>query len=203
MSDPTLNNGPFTVCGPDHPGRVAAEAFTAGHYQRHFGASLTSFFPQLLTINARRGGLRACLGYRDAATGPLFLEQYLQRPVEQIVSERLGMSLPRKAIVEVGGLAAAWPGAGRRLILGSAGWLHRAGFEVVVFTATRCLANSFQRLNLSPVELAPADPACLREGPDVWGDYYVHAPRVYGGVIASAVPGRASSGRPRALGAWR
>ncbi|MES1943019.1 hypothetical protein PC39_02802 [Salinisphaera sp. PC39] len=172
--------------GPQAVGRDRLERFTAAHYARHYGARLGDFYPHLLSLD-NGAGLQACMGFRGAGHGALFLEQYLDEPIEALVREHLGIAAPRAGIVEVGGLAADWQGAGRRLILAAAGWLHSRGYRVVVFTATPCVANSFRRLRLLPVDLGAADPRRLRRNASDWGCYYDHHPRVFAGPIRAAL----------------
>lgn len=172
--------------GPQAAGRDRLERFTAAHYARHYGARLGDFYPHLLSLE-NSAGLLACMGFRGAGHGGLFLEQYLDNPIEELVREYLGIAVPRAEIVEVGGLAADWNGAGRRLILAAAGWLYSRGYRVVVFTATPCVANSFRRLRLIPVDLGAADPHRLHRHASDWGCYYDHHPRVFAGPIGAAL----------------
>lgn len=178
--------------GPEDSGLRQLEAFTAAQYARRYGAHLAEFYPHQLALYDGTA-LRACVGFRPAAEGRLFLEQYLDEPIEAVLGARFGRLRGREGIVEVGGLAAARPGAGRRLILLAADWLHGAGFRLAAFTATRCLANSFRRLRLKPLELAIADPGRLEAHRSDWGRYYAHDPRVFAGPIVAAARAR----RPR------
>lgn len=173
--------------GPGASGRGELEAFTARHYRKHYAARLREFYPHLLAVD-HAGGLRACIGFRGAHEGGLFLEQYFDEPIEDLLGGRLGLRLGRRQIVEVGGLAADWPGAARRLMLLSAAWLYARGFRAVAFTATRCVANSFRRLGLMPVDFGAADPRRLHTSISDWGSYYEHGPRVFAGPLAAALP---------------
>jgi len=86
--------------------------------------------------------------------------------------------------VEVGNLAAASAGMARALIPQLARHLHRLGYRWVAFTATRALRNSFHRLGLRPLPIAPADPSRLQDGGASWGSYYSQEPQVMAGRIA-------------------
>jgi hypothetical protein len=48
----------------------------------------------------------------------------------------------------------------------------------VVFTSTRLLLNSFDRLNIVTIALAQADPNRLPDRGASWGRYYESSPRV-------------------------
>jgi hypothetical protein len=167
--------------------RTALEAFISRRFERAYGAKLRHFLPNLLGLRDDSGQWLAAVGYAAAADGPLFLEQYLDTPVERALSGALGLDIPRDRIAEVGNFAAIRAGVARQLIPALATRLREQGFEHVVFTATRELRNAFLRLKLVPAELAVADPARLRPGSGEWGTYYLHRPSVLGGRIADCL----------------
>ncbi len=167
--------------------RSALEGFIAARFQRAYGARLTHFLPHLLGLRDGAGEWQAAVGYADAAAGPLFLEQYLDAPVEDVLAQALERPVERRRVVEVGNFAAARAGVARRLIPALAARLRELGFEVAVFTATRELRNAFLRLKLWPLVLATADPGRLRAGAGTWGSYYAHRPAVMGGRIADCL----------------
>jgi hypothetical protein len=167
-----------------HPQRAAFEHFIAARFQRAYGARVAHFSPHLLGIRDALARWQAASGYTPADGQRLFLEQYLDRPVEASLAGGLGRPIVRERIVEVGNLAAVSAGMARVLIPLLARHLHRLGYEWVVFTATRDLRNSFRRLGLHPLRLAAADPARLPDGGANWGSYYQHDPLVMAGRIA-------------------
>ncbi|MBI2379172.1 MAG: thermostable hemolysin [Gammaproteobacteria bacterium] len=170
--------------GRDHPRRAEAEAFVAASFLAQYGACLHHFLPTLLAQRDERGELVGVAGCATAAGHALFLEQYLDTPVEEAIAARTGLHLPRSAIVEVGNLATTSPGGARLLIRAVTAHLHGQGHRWVVFTATRMLQNAFRRLGLQPQVLAPADPARLGSDAKDWGTYYAQAPQVVCGPIA-------------------
>jgi hypothetical protein len=63
-------------------------------------------------------------------------------------------------------------------------WLSEQSFDYVVFTGTAKLRNSFHRLHLNPLELAPALPERVGKDANAWGHYYQCQPRVMVGDLA-------------------
>lgn len=167
-----------------HPHRRAFEDFIAARFARAYGARLTHFLPHLLGVKDGLGRWQAAAGYAAAGAQPLFLEQYLDQPVELALAAALGAPIARGSVVEVGNLAANSAGMARSLIPQLARHLHRMGYRWVAFTATRALRNSFHRLGLQPVPIAKADPARLADGGAHWGSYYDQDPVVVAGKIS-------------------
>lgn len=165
------------------PGRDALEAFIADSFRASYGAEVSHFSEVLLGVRDSSGQWIAALGYTPAALGPLFLEHYLEAPVETAISAHARSPVERSAIVEVGNLAALHPGAARSLIISTTQLLNSLGLRWVVFTATVSLLNSFSRLRLQPHVLAPADPARLPDRGQRWGSYYDTQPKVMFGDI--------------------
>jgi len=170
--------GALEPIAPDDPRRPALQAYIAQIYRRRYGASIERFAQQLVGLRDARRRWCAGLGYTPAAAGALFVEHYLDRPIEQEIAARLGICVRRAQVVEVGNLAASGPGDARRLIVAMTALLHGLGYTWVAFTATRALLNSFLRLGIAPIALAAADPRRLPDGGALWGSYYRHEPRV-------------------------
>jgi hypothetical protein len=166
------------------PLRAPCEQFIGARFEQAHGARIAHFSPYLLGVRDALDRWRAAAGYTPADGRRLFLEQYLDAPVEHLLA-RYGVQ--REAIVEVGNLAATSAGMGRALIPLLARHLHRLGYEWVVFTATRELRNAFARMGLAPLELAPADPARLPDRGARWGRYYANDPIVVAGRIGHAL----------------
>ena len=174
-----------------HPDRMDVQRFIADIFRRRHGAEIQYFTDVLIGCRDRDGKWAAALGFTPLACRGAFLEQYLDRPVEQVIARHEGPGNPRHPvsrwdIVEVGNLAAIRAGAARSLILLMTRYLHRRHFRWVVFTATRELANSFARLSFAPVAMAPADPRKLNGAANRWGTYYDNRPQVMYGDIDAA-----------------
>jgi hypothetical protein len=160
-------------------GRPEAEAFIRQDYARAYGADLRHFLPQLMSLRSRDNALRAVLGFRPARGTLLFLEHYLNQPVERVLGERIVGAVARDRLVEVGNLAVAHAGGARWLIAALTAYLYAAGTEWAVFTAVTALRNAFARLGVELVTLATADGGRLpAEERSRWGRYYDSAPMV-------------------------
>lgn len=169
--------------------RAALEAFIGRVFARAYGARVNQYLPRLIGLSGPGGRLVAALGMRGGASGALFLEQYLDAPVECLLAARAGRPVSRAEIVELGNLAAEHPGSARRLILNLALCLHQAGFSWVVFTITPALVNSFRRLGLDLTCLGPARPERLAgEARADWGSYYDSGPVVCAAHIPRGLP---------------
>ncbi|MCW5658236.1 MAG: thermostable hemolysin [Burkholderiaceae bacterium] len=166
--------------------RPAVEAFIRGVYARHFGADLLHFAPTLVSLRDRQGVIAAA-GYRSADTGRLFLETYLDAPIEQVLAAHQGTAPSRARVVEVGHLAGARAGEGLRLVRLLGPHLAAQGFHWVVCTLTEELRHLFKRLGVAPIVLGRADPAALGDHAQRWGRYYEHRPMVLAGHLPNAL----------------
>lgn len=168
------------------PRRQEAESFIRSVFARHYAAEVSAFAPNLLLIEEGRR-LVAATGWRPAGEQALFLERYLDAPIEVAMEKLAGQTVRREKIVEVGNLAAEKPGGSLHVILALAAHLDRLGYEWVVFTATQQLIGIFSRLGLPLLALAPADPSRLGGEAGAWGSYYDTEPVVVTGRIRLAL----------------
>ena len=158
--------------------RASLESFIAHSYVRAYGARITHYADQLVGLRGTDGTWLAGLGYTFAGSERLFIEQYLDEPVEEAIGSMLSVRVEREKIVEVGNLAASASGAARRLIVYMTRLLHELHRTWVVFTSTRALLNSFARLEIATIPLGTADPSRLPDGGASWGSYYATGPQV-------------------------
>jgi Thermostable hemolysin len=165
--------------------RVEVMQFIRNCFAHAHAARIEHFMPRLLSLRDRQGALIAAFGLRSAGGAPLFLEHYLDTPIEQQISARFGQSVPREAIVEVGNLSAVHAGATRWLMVAVTLLLQREGFRWITFTATSVVRNGLHRLGLRPHVLAPAELQRLPERERAqWGNYYQQSPTVMVGEVA-------------------
>ncbi|AYF85787.1 thermostable hemolysin [Pseudomonas sp. JS3066] len=168
---------------PGVPGRSQVEDFVHRRFLSAHGADIRQFMPELLSLRNHHGALSAATGIRLAEHGPLFLEQYLERPAESLIADLAGQSVRREQVVEVGNLASINVGNARLIIVAVTWLLNLRGLEWVVFTGAPGLINSFRRLGLEPQPLGAADPGRLGEAQEQWGTYYEQKPQVFTGNI--------------------
>ncbi len=161
---------------------VQARALIDETFRRAYGAENAVGYRDYLALGGQDTG-RAALGYRRASAEALFLESYLDQPIEQAVSLAFGRPIQRERIVEIGNLAADNVWAMIALWGAAANDLGGAS-EVVVATLTAPLRRMFARIAVPVHELAPADPARLGPTAAEWGSYYESDPRVCAGSIS-------------------
>jgi hypothetical protein len=165
------------------PRRGAAEALVRAVFHARFAARVGDFMPELLGLYDAGGRLRAAVGTRRASAEPLYLEQYLDAPIERLASAELGVALARGSIVEVGHLAARRSGLMPTLFGAVALRLSASGYRCIAFTATRHVRVLLQRMGLEVRPLGAADPARLGAAARDWGSYYDNEPEVVVGLL--------------------
>ncbi|SDC13139.1 Thermostable hemolysin [Sphingomonas sp. YR710] len=124
----------------------------------------------------------AALGYRRADSTPLFLESYLDQPIETLASASLGREVPRTGIVEIGNFAAADGHAMIRLWAAAANDLGLAS-EIAAATLTAPMRAMFARIGVPIRVLGPARADRLGAAAARWGRYYKADPQVCIGEI--------------------
>jgi hypothetical protein len=168
-------------------GRAAVESFIRQAFEKAYRARIRSFLPTLMVLE-RDGELAAACGVKCAGFQRLFLEVYLDAPVETMIAGKSGAAVTRHGIVEVGNLAVARAGYARQFIIHLTRHLARRKTEWAVFSAVAQLRNCFRRLGIPLVPLAPADPdRLLPPEREAWGTYYDGAPHVTAVKVAAAV----------------
>jgi len=168
---------------PDETRRPVFEAYIQQRFRKAHGADIRHFMPELFGLNDASGELCAVAGVRLANTEELFLERYLDEPIDPLISAAANQTVDRTGIVEVGNLAASDTGSARLSIIAITYLLAMGGLEWVAFTGNIGLVNSFHRLGLKPVTLCAADPARLGDDRHSWGSYYDSKPWVHVGNI--------------------
>lgn len=184
--------------------RAAVETFIRQCFAESYGCRIEGFMPRLFSLRNRDGEICGAFGLRSA-NRKLFLEQYLDTPIEKAIAACAGGRIERSTIVEVGHFSGIFPGAVRTMIGLLTERLHQEGIEWVVFTGTSGLRNAFSRLGLSliDVQAATADRLTAEERA-AWGSYYEHGPRVmvgnvpegYRAMLQPASPARIQRGNP-------
>jgi hypothetical protein len=174
----------FELTGRD---RVLAEQFISRRFAESFRARIEAFMPRLFAMYDANDHLCGALGLRSARHR-LFVEHYLDQPIEQAIARRTGACVERASIVEAGHLSGAFPGAMRTMIWLLTERLQRENFQWVAFTGTTALRNAFRRNGLFPLDIGRAAADRLpHEARAAWGSYYDHCPRVFVGRIQDGV----------------
>lgn len=153
-------------------------------YAAVHGAHIASDFPNHCTLTDQSGPC-AVLGFRSAGAGSLFLERYLDDPIEIAVRDALGIAIARERIVEIGAHASSRPRATVALWATAAATLDGPS-DVAVAVLTAPLRAMFARIGLPIVEIAAAEPGRLGSHSAPWGRYYDSDPIVCAGSIAAA-----------------
>lgn len=159
--------------------RRRVEAMIRQTYAQTYGGDIAITHPTLMSLQDADGRILAGVGFRPAGSGPLFLETYLDSPVERLIPG----APARERLVEIGNLAAAEAGASYLLFMALAAYLHGQGFEKAVVTATRPLRRLFRNIGFDGVELGQARADRVGNAA-AWGSYYANDPRVVCGDVA-------------------
>jgi len=174
--------------------RAALERCIADRFARQYGAHVEHFLPLLLSLDIGNRS-RAVAGLRAARQSQLFLEQYLDLPVEQAVSRAFRIPVGRGQIVEIGNLVSLAAGASSILFGLLAMLLDDAGVRWVACTATPRVREMLDGLGFPSTAICVADPQALGDGRSAWGSYYDTRPTVIAGdvrVAAARVAANAS-----------
>jgi hypothetical protein len=173
------------------PERAELEAFVRAAFARKHDASVASFMPTLLSFRDASGELRGVIGLRSAEPKPLYLEQYLEQPIEAAIAAATGRLVQRHEVVEVGNLAGANCRAAMRMVAELPSYLLARDYRWIVFTATSAVRSILQGFGAPLVELARADGGRVAGGEDRWGRYYESDPRVLAGYLPASrgIPG--------------
>lgn len=183
ISNPTicLTERPFNVhfSQPGAADRAEIERFIGDVFREAYDAEIKRFKPCLMSLRDHDNKLVAACGFRSAALEPLFLETYLDKPIEAVLTERVGFPVGRDNIVGVGNFSVAEPGMARYLITAINDHLHDTSNQWTVFTAVPVLRNAFIKMGMNPVILGDADKSRLPpEEQEEWGSYYAQKPQV-------------------------
>lgn len=159
--------------------RTEVERFIAAVFNRVYGAQIDHFMPDLVALRDSNGILMAAFGLRHASKAPLFLEQYIDVPIEQLLTQRLGRQIARAEITCIGNLAVANPHNASVLITHVIQHSLSLGLPWGVATAHHSLQNGLVKAGRDLYPLALADPDRLpAEARQKWGSYYRRVPQI-------------------------
>lgn len=163
----------------DAADRREVEQFIHDVFAQTYGANVQHFMPELVALRDEEGQLVAAFGLRKAGKSPLFLEQYLDAPIETVMSNRFGKTISRDQITEIGNLAVANPRNAGVLIAHVIQHSLDMGIEWAVATAHHSLQNGLIKGGRDVYALQAADPERIEPVERAtWGSYYKHLPQV-------------------------
>ena len=171
------------ITGDEQTRRSEVEQFIQGIYKESYQANIDVRYPTLMSIQDEHSNLLAALGMRDAGRERLFLERYLDLPIEDALFQATGEKVSRSQIVEVGNLASLGTGAAQYLYLAFHAYAFELGYRYVVVTATTPLKITFRHMKLHAYHLGEADPSRLLDAGASWGSYYDRKPEVIAGDV--------------------
>lgn len=164
---------------PDDNERAELEAFVSAKFSKVHQAEIKHFMTKLLSLRDASQQLRAVCGLRHAHEESLFLERYLDAPIEQVLSAQTGSTVARSEILEIGNLAVLEPACIRSLLASVSVYLHKTDAKWAVFTDITTLRNALNRLKMPLHLLGEAKITSLPESERAaWGHYYEQGPQV-------------------------
>ena len=172
---------------PEGRRRLETQEFIAQAYHRVFRANLQSFYPSLIALHGESPLLCGAAGARYADGQELFLEQYLQSPVERLIENGARAPVQRSSVVEIGSFSVRRPALTYPFISMIGGWLQTYGVEWLVFSLTGTLRHLFTRAGVELLDLGPAQSSRLAQSDNDWGSYYQHDPRVMAARLTSGL----------------
>lgn len=182
----TLPSSRLALNSPDSRNRARLERFIADKFSTAYGASIGEFFP-LLLCRSEHEQLLSVVGLRPGTERPLFLEQYLEFPLDQAIAHLSGQEVEREKLMEIGNLASSYRSGNQLTFVLLTAILARAGYSWVVFTATAQVRSLLIRLDFHPVTLCEADQSKLVNKRQIWGSYYQSQPLVQAGNISDGL----------------
>ena len=171
------------VCERADIERGELEGFVHRVFAAKHRAQVRSFMPTMLAMRNDAGRVCGVAGFRCAAHEPLFLERYLDEPIEHAIAKVAQQTVTREQLVEVGNLAGVSCRAATRLVLELPRLLLARGHRWIAFTATDKVRQLLASYGAPLLELAPANASRVAGLADDWGRYYETDPRVMVGFL--------------------
>ncbi|WP_168843234.1 thermostable hemolysin [Rhizobium sp. P40RR-XXII] len=157
--------------------RPSAEALITDMFKMRYSAQV-SVFPETLiaTFNDDKQAICAA-GLRFSRDG-FFSEQYLNDPIELVLSSAFGLQVKRDELLEVTSLASRDVRQTIKFVRAIISYGQRSGYGWAFFTLTTRVARMLAPLGIDLVPLARAEPHRVARSAD-WGSYYSCAPYVF------------------------
>lgn len=167
------------------PDRIQVESYITDKFRKEYEADVSTFAPLLLSMQCKKD-LNAAIGLRPAEESSLFIEQYLDAPIEKSIQVAEGDAVKREEIIELSNLVATRRGSSQLLFIIVGSVLYEAGYRWLVFNATDKVERITRKFPFPMQVICAADSKCLGEHAQEWGRYYETNPRVIVGDIRVA-----------------
>jgi len=173
----------FVLAEPDSHMRKELESRIRTGFGQHFQACIEGFMPEL-AVYRHASSAEGVIGIRNAGDEPLFLESYLDRPIELAVRQLAGTSVQRSQIAEVGQFVISDRATVADFFRDLVPFLQSQGFEWVCFTGTNRIRALLTRIGFEGCPVANATRDRIWASKENWGSYYDHEPVVIVGKLA-------------------
>ena len=161
------------------PDRHEIEQFVHDVFAKTYGADVQQFMPDLISLRDENDLLVAAFGMRKAVGASLFLEKYLDAPIETLLSNKFNKLITRQQITEIGNLAVSNVRNAGMLIAHVIQHSLDIGVEWCVATAHHSLQNGLVKGGRDVYAIQVADKTRLSQAEQLsWGSYYDNAPQV-------------------------
>ncbi len=167
----------FSVVEHDSAARASLEARIRSGFGMHFDACVEGFMPRFAHYR-HTSGATGVIGFRRASDEPLFLESYLDVPVESVIAEATGTFPARDRVAEVGQFVVDDRDIVACFFRDLVAFLIERNFDWVCFTGTDRIRALLARIGFHGLPIARAEETRVRRSPDRWGRYYDFDPIV-------------------------
>ncbi|MFH7767130.1 thermostable hemolysin [Acinetobacter sp. BSP-28] len=175
-----------TVEQGETPERMILENFIREKYHQVHQASVCEFSSTLFAGYAG-AGIQVVIGMEHLSVAQAFLEQYLDQPIERILTQLSHAPVKRQNIVEIGNLAALDMEKAKLMVAFLVFHLSQMNIDWAVCTGTAAVRYVLQQMGLHFHVIEKANPEVLGEAKLQWGSYYQQKPYVLAIDVAAAL----------------
>jgi len=179
---PRVHNN-FFVAERGSAMRLGLEARVRSGFGRHFNACIEGFMPDLAVYRHARGA-SGVIGIRSAGDEPLFLESYLDDPVETVIHLASGESVRRDEVAEVGQFVVEDRDIVADFFRDLVPFLRSRGHTWICFTGTNRIRALIARIGFAGFPVTTASLNRVSDNRNHWGSYYDHDPIVIVGKLS-------------------
>lgn len=174
--------GRFSVGDRQSALRQELETAIRQGFDAHFGACIEGFMPALASFELQ--GNKAIIGYRPASAEPLYLESYLDEPIDILLANVTNEPVSRSDIVEVGQLVVQDRRVVEPLFRALVPYLLGQGYRWICFTGTHKIRRLLAHTGFAGLTVAYASESAVSGSGDRWGSYYSNDPQVIVGKLS-------------------